>query len=229
MSIKEVEITIDRELKKIVPGLKQGLELMQKVNLSHDEYLLLEVEGDIDIPLKPSDYIAITGGEVFSVGSGHEHIEENPHLRNPIRFTLNGQLISENKALKRSKITAIELKNIFHEIASDEQVAFDLSGIADVILEDHQVILIKPTDHLIAIPAHHHESREVIVTIDGNGVSVAAGDYKVKDLKIILGVSQEYVLEHVEGANFTTLEDESVFKLRHHEKFISHVRTGSSS
>lgn len=227
MSIKEVEITIDRELKNIVPGLKKGLELAQKTNLSHNEYLLLEVEGDIDRPIKSDDYISITGGEIFSIGSGHEGIDENPLLRNPIRFKLNGQLISEDKALKRSKITSAELKHLFPELLEDDQIVFDLSGIADAVVGDHQSILIKPEDHLISLPAAH--AAKVTVDIDGADILVSVGDYKVKNFKTLLGVPQEYVLEHVQGANFITLDDESIFKLRHSEKFISHVRTGSSS
>jgi hypothetical protein len=69
----------------------------------------------------------------------------------------------------------------------------------------------------------------VQVTIDGRDVDVPSGEYIVAELKLKLGVPAEYELENIKHGTFHPLADNSVFKVRHDEEFISHVRTGSSS
>jgi len=230
MSIHKVAVIVDRQEKHVVPGLKQGAELIQAFQLSDIEHLLLEITGDLDVPIAHDDFIVIVGGERFSIAQGLQQIEDNPRLRHPIRFTLNEHLIGEHHALHHPKILGADLKKLAHEVNKDSILVADLEGIADVIISDHQRLVVKPSDQFLVIPqsnsANHHE---VTVRIDNRQVTLKTGEYLVSALKQILGVPIEYELELVRCGQFHPLADTDHFKLHEPEEFISHVRTGSSS
>lgn len=231
MSIHKVTIIVDRQEQNITPGLKQGSELIQSFNLDAKEHLLFEIHGDIDVPVNPEDFMLITGGEVFSVGTGNTKIEDNPQLRHPIRCIFNEQQLNEQQALHYPKITGKELKKLDPNSKPGSRLVADLDGLADEVIEDHQRIIVKTHDQFIVIPPseEHAHQNELQVTIDSRHVTIASGDYLVYVLKQKLGVPPEYELERVEHGQFHPLADESYFKLHKSEEFISHVRTGSSS
>ena len=231
MSIREVTIIVDRQERNVTPGLKQGSEFTQSFNLGTNENLLFKVNGDIDIPVYPQDFMLIMGGEVFSVVDGNTKIEDNPQLRHPIRCIFNEQQLNEQQALHYAKITGKELKKLDPNSKPGSRLVADLKGLADEVIEDHQRIIVKPHDQFIVMPPSedHAHQNELQVTIDSRQVTIASGDYLVSVLKQKLGVPPEYELERVEQGQFHPLADESSFKLHKHEEFISHVRTGSSS
>lgn len=231
MSIHKVIIIVDRQERTIAPGLKQGSDLFHSFGLSAHEQLLLEIDGDIDVPVAPEDFLLIIGGEMFSIGDGTARIEDNPKLRHPIRCMFNEQQLSEHQALLHPKITGAELKKLDPEAQSDSRLIADLQGLADEIIGDHQRIIVQPKDHFIVMPSleGHTNQHELEVKIDNRDVKLAAADYLVSVLKQKLGVPPEYELERVEHGQFHPLVDDSIFKLYKHEEFISHVRTGSSS
>ena len=233
MGIRKVTIIVDRQEQNVTPGLKKGSELIQSLNLDTKEHLLLEIHGDIDVPVGSEDFVLITGGEVFSVSDGNTQIEDNPQLRHPIRCTFNEKQLSEHQALHRPKITGEELKKLDPNAKPGSRLVADLDGFADEVISDHQRIIVKPHDQFIVMPPseeHKHEHQhELKVMIDGRCVVLAAGDYLVSVLKQKLDVIPEYELERVEHGQFHPLADESTFKLYKDEEFISHTRTGSSS
>lgn len=232
MSIREVTITVDRQERNITPGLKQGRNLIQSFNLDAKENLFLEIQGDIDVPIDPEDFILITGGEVFSVSEGNIQIENNPCLRHPIRFTLNERQLDEHQALHYPKLTGKEIKNLDPDVKTGSRLLADLDGLVDEVIGDHQRIIVQPHDQFIVTPPSedHGHHREVEVTIDNDHqVTLLVGDYLVSVLKQKLGVPPEYELELLEQGKLHPLTDDSTFKLYKHEEFISHVRTGSSS
>lgn len=231
MSIRKVAIVVDRQERTVTPGLKQGSDLIQTFGLGLHEQLLLEIDGDIDVPVGLTDFLLITGGEVFSIGDGSPPIEDNPRLRNPIRCMLNEKQISEAAALHHPKVTGRDLKKLDPDAQPGSRLIADLEGLADEVIGDHQRIIVKTRDQFIVMPpveGHEHPG-EVNVSIDGRHLWVTVGDYLISELKQKLGVSPDYELERVEHGQFHPLADEETFKLHKHEEFISHVRTGSSS
>jgi len=68
MPISAVQIEIDRKQRSITPGAIRGQDIINLANLAANEQVLLEVPGDIDVPLAPNDMIFIRGGEKFSIG-----------------------------------------------------------------------------------------------------------------------------------------------------------------
>ena len=70
MPIKAVQIEIDRQPRSIVPGAARGQAIINLSAVTGNEQVLLEVPGDVDIPLAPTDLLFIRGGEKFSIGDG---------------------------------------------------------------------------------------------------------------------------------------------------------------
>ena len=86
MPAKAVSITLDREMRSIAPGAARGRDIINLANIDGHEQVLLEVAGDIDIPLGLDDIIFIRGGESFSIGDGQPQVEDNPTVRKPVEF-----------------------------------------------------------------------------------------------------------------------------------------------
>lgn len=231
MSTHQVQVIVDRQAKSIIPGLKKGADLRDALGLGQDDNLFFEVKGDIDVHVAAHDYILVTGGEEFSVAPPGSHlVEDNPPLRHPIRCFLNDQMLSETQALRYPKLKAAELKALDPNAAEGSRLVADLDGLVDELLDDAYRIIVKPNDKFIVIPAQErHEPHKVSVRIDGKDITLPVGDYRVSELKKLLGVLIDYDLDHVKHGVFEHLPDDSMFELRHHEEFVSHVRTGSSS
>jgi hypothetical protein len=231
VTIRNVTITVDREEKAVPPGLKQGSELLSACGVAAPEQLLLEIKGDIDVPVGRDDFILITGGEIFSIGDGKPALDDNPALRHPIRCGFNDQALSESAALRHPKITGAELKKLDATAVAGSRLIADLDGFADELIGDDQRLIVKPSDQFVVIPPSDNPVavHEVEVHIDGRQVKLGAGKYVVSVLKQKLGVPAEYELERVKHGLFDPLPDDSVFRIHGGEEFVSHVRTGSSS
>lgn len=231
MSTKQIQVIVDRQPKFIVPGLKKGADLRDALGLQPEDNIFLEVAGDIDVHVAAHDFILVTGGEAFSVAPPGSHlVEDNPPLRHPIRCFLNDQMLSEAQALRHPKVKAAELKALDLNANQGSRLVADLDGLVDELIDDAFRIIVKPNDKFIVIPPEErHEPHEVTVRVDGKEVTLPAGDYRVSDLKKLLGISADYDLDYIKHGVFELLPDDSMFDLRHREEFVSHVRTGSSS
>jgi hypothetical protein len=83
----------------------------------------------------------------------------------------------------------------------------------------------------------HHENgspeashpKEVIVTVDGKNFEVRAGTYLVSAFKALVGVDPSRELDEIVHGEFVPLNDGATITIEKHERFVSHVRTGSSS
>lgn len=169
MPAKNVTVIIDRESRSIKPGAIRGLDLQQFVTLNPGEQLLLEIPGEIDVPLSPSDLIFIRGGEQFSIADGNPPIEDNPRLRKPLTFTLNEIQIPENQQPHHAKITGAQLK----ALAGNAEVDLwaDLDGIADELIEDGDRLVLQKNDQFITVPKDPEDKfYEVTVILDGDAV-----------------------------------------------------------
>jgi hypothetical protein len=69
----------------------------------------------------------------------------------------------------------------------------------------------------------------VTVTVDGKEFKVQAGTYTVSDFKRLVGVDAARELDEIIHGEFKPLDGNSKITIEKHEKFVSHVRTGSSS
>jgi hypothetical protein len=75
-------------------------------------------------------------------------------------------------------------------------------------------------------PSH---SEQVTVAVDGKEIKVQAGTYTVSDFKRLVGVDASKELDEIIHGEFKPLDDNAKITIEKHEKFVSHVRTGSSS
>lgn len=71
--------------------------------------------------------------------------------------------------------------------------------------------------------------KPIVVTVDGVEKEVPRGTYIVSAFKQLVGVDASRELDQVVGGEFKPLDDNGTIEIEHHEKFVSHVRTGSSS
>ena len=78
-------------------------------------------------------------------------------------------------------------------------------------------------------PSHSREPDTVTVTVDGIEKRVRRGTYIVSVFKQLVGVDASRELDQVVHGEFKPLDDNATITIEHHEKFVSHVRTGSSS
>jgi hypothetical protein len=69
----------------------------------------------------------------------------------------------------------------------------------------------------------------VTVTVDGVEKRVLEGTYVVSNFKKLVGVDASRELDEVVHGEFKPLDDNASITIEEHEKFVSHVRTGSSS
>lgn len=78
-------------------------------------------------------------------------------------------------------------------------------------------------------PHEDHNPKLITVTVDGVEKRVPEGTYVVAAFKQLVGVDSSRELDEVVHGEFKPLADNADIEIKHHEKFVSHVRTGSSS
>lgn len=165
MPIQAVQIEIDRQSRSITPGARTGQEIINLASIAAHEQVLLEVAGDVDIPLAANDVIFIRGGEKFSIGDGQPAVSDNPDMRNPVQAMLNDRPLPETIP-HRAKVMGHALK----ELAGGGYVDLwvDLDGIADELVDDSARVILQAKDRLFTV-AREHEDRfyQVTVILDG--------------------------------------------------------------
>lgn len=166
MPAQETCITIDRQTRSIKPGAVRGQEIVNLANLAPNEQVLLEVAGDVDVPLAPEDVIFIRGGEQFSIGDGTPVVPDNPRLRKPLRLVLNDAPLLEGQESHHAKLTGAELKALVG--GGDVDLWADLDGIADEIIADTDRIVLQVQDCFFTVPREEEDRfYEVTVILDG--------------------------------------------------------------
>jgi len=81
-----------------------------------------------------------------------------------------------------------------------------------------------------ALAGGHTPGPEVVtVSVDGVERRVPRGTYIVSAFKQLVGVDASRELDEVVHGEFKPLDDNASITIEKHEKFVSHVRTGSSS
>lgn len=166
MPAQQVNIIIDRENRSIQPGAARGKDIIDLAKIGDNEQVLLEVPGDVDIPLAPDDVIFIRGGEAFSIGDGTPVVDDNPLVRRQVEFALNGNPVPESQRSRYAKVTGAALKALAGENVAD--LWADLDGIADELIEDTDRIILQPQDRFFSVTREHDDRfYEVTVLLDG--------------------------------------------------------------
>jgi hypothetical protein len=75
----------------------------------------------------------------------------------------------------------------------------------------------------------HQHGDPVTIEINGDDRTVPDGVYKITEIKALLGVPSEYVLNLVEEGRFQELPDERSLHIKGGEKFVSQPPQGGSS
>ena len=143
----------------ITGGLVKGDFLYEKAGIdSAKQWLYLNKDKDIDIPLLPSDYIIIHGGEKIFGGESNTKIDENPLVRNPVCPQLNGKHLEAGIA--NAKLTGLELRKLDTELDASKLFA-DLSGQVDVFIQDEWVLVIQEKDCYLTIPTSDDDTIDI--------------------------------------------------------------------
>ncbi len=223
-----VHITLDRDNRPFPPGLTKGQALIDLAGLTGKDQLLLEVDGDVDVPIAPDDFIVIEGGEAFSIGDGDPYIFDNPVVRKPVEFVLNDESVHEHNRLPHAKATGAEVKALGSK--GDTQLWLDLSGLADEQIDDAARLILRPHFRFFTVEKDsEHGGGLVTISLDDDPREIKRGEYVVSALKYRLGVPADYELDIVANGLFDPLTDDAKIKIMGGDIFVSHVRRGASS
>ncbi|MCY3770049.1 MAG: multiubiquitin domain-containing protein [Gammaproteobacteria bacterium] len=121
-----------------------------------NQWLYLDRDKDIDIPLLPNDYLIIHGGENIFADDTNFDIGENPNLRKPVCFRFNDKSMEADKA----KLTGHELRKLDTKLESSKLFA-DLSGQADAMIQDDWMLVVQEKDGYFTIPAGDGETIDI--------------------------------------------------------------------
>ena len=154
--MSEVTIMLANEQTEIEKGLKKVDELYEKSGIKPDKkYLYLNKSRDIDIPLLPNEHIIIHGGEDIFADNINEDIGDNPAIRNPVRFELNGNKIEQG--LERVKVSGKDISCRDEELESPK-LFVDVAGKTDDYVEDDMTLVVQENDVYFTVPFSDDES-----------------------------------------------------------------------
>ena len=149
---KKAQIFICGKSIETQAGLVVGRDLIALANLNGSAQLLLERNDDIDIPIGATDVIVIDGGERFSISDGDPPIIDNPKLRRPIQFLMNGKLITKDAALEMPKLTGSKLKTFDPNAEPGDGLFAELTDLPDEPIGDSVTVVVQDKDRFITTP-----------------------------------------------------------------------------
>ncbi len=152
MALHKLEILIDKTRHEVAGGVVPGRDLLALAGVSAPAQLLLDIDNEVDIPIAPDDLVVIRGGERFVVGDGSPPVDDNPCVRTPIPFHLNGAVVPETQRFHHAKATGAQLKALDPNVRPGDQLWFDLKGFVDEPLRDEQRIVLQRHDRFIVVP-----------------------------------------------------------------------------
>lgn len=151
-----VEINLLNTATMVTGGLVKSDLLYEKAGMDSDEqWLYLNKNKDIDIPLLSNEYIIIHGGEKILAGDINTEIGKNPAVRNPVHLQLNGARLETG--IKTAKLSGIELRKLDTELDTSKLFA-DLSDQVDACIQDDWVLVIQEKDCYLTIPVGDNET-----------------------------------------------------------------------
>lgn len=75
-------------------------------------------------------------------------------------------------------------------------------------------------------------SAQVEILVDAPAwkpTKIAGGEYKVSDLKALVGVSAEKILARIDPRGLVDLYDDGIIEVKDGMRFMSHTRSGANS
>ena len=148
--MSKVAITLSEKQIELDKGITKVDDLYENSGITPNEKrLYLDKTDDIDIPLLPNEYIVIHGGEVIFSGDIDDDIEDNPLVRNPVHFELNGKKIEQG--LEKAKVNSNDISCRDGEIASP-RLFVDLAEKVDDVLQDNITLIVQDTDSYFTAP-----------------------------------------------------------------------------
>lgn len=151
--MKTKSIKIDGIAHVVHPGLVQGRELFELVGgLSAPAQLLIDLDGEIDIPVIADDYLVIRGGERFVIGDGRPPIDDNPCLKHPVRIKLNGHEVEQEAAFHRPKVTIEDIRRLDPNAQPGDGVILDLRGLADEVFPPSARLILHGGEEFLTVP-----------------------------------------------------------------------------
>lgn len=190
----------------VFPGLHKTIDLFNIAGIntcSHQLYL--NIDDQIDIPLKDTDSVLIKGDEKFVVTDKDEDYPDNPKLDVNHSVSINGQLFKEGfEELMFSKVTGQQLFDLAGISSDEHRLILDLQNLADELISPEDVIVIGKDWSFISTPMSPVDD---VVDIEdcpdrGNG---PAHRYKIR-------IDQEkYIVDkpHITGHELYALSNKS--------------------
>ena len=130
------KVKVNGEERTVQLGLIKGESLYSQLKISNDEdRLFLDIQNEVDIPIKRSDFLVIEGNENFATGKSE--IEDNPNLKKPISIKVDEQSIN----LSKPKITGKEIKKSCKDL-SNSDLYIDLLNFPDQLIKDDFTLIV---------------------------------------------------------------------------------------
>lgn len=143
----QIQISVNDCTFKTVAGLVKGAEVRTLANIPPEEHLVINRLHALDIPVKDSDYLVLTGGEQLVTGRNGHMLPDNPCLGKPITITVNDNAFE----LKHAKLTLAELRELAGADTTDG-VFLEMAHSADEPLANVEHLVVQDGDAFITVP-----------------------------------------------------------------------------
>ena len=174
VSEKYINIQIEDNQYEINPGLTTGEALYQLIKSPSDQHtLVLDVPDELDIPILASDSLILRGGETFALHEGCLALPENPPLRQPMNFYLNGHHYTGDKGFTQAKISTEDLAKLLEDNEKKYLFVIDIDGQVDIVLPESKPIVLSSGWDILAFPINKppsipcNEPEHYLIKVDG--------------------------------------------------------------
>ena len=148
--MRKVTIYIQGEEQELECGVYSEKELKGLCNLDDGERIMLDITGELDIPIGEDDYVCISGDERFIKGE-EQNAPDNPNLRNNLPIVVN----DSEQTISRAKVNRCDIANYDQELVNCEvYVYIDLPDMPDFYLKEGYRFIVKSKISFITIPRH---------------------------------------------------------------------------
>lgn len=145
---QDINVFVSKSPLPVKRGVVEGSTLIRLAKVEPHQHLLLDVGGELDVPIASADLLILEGGEQFAIGEGEPQQGDNPCRREPLHFKVNGKVYAATKA----KYTAAEIKAMLGASYAGDRLWCDPDYAADVQLRDEQRIILTKRDCFITNP-----------------------------------------------------------------------------
>ena len=221
--MSKVTIMLANEQTEIEKGLKKVDELYEKSGVKPDEKrLYLNKSKDIDIPLLPDEHIIIHGGEDIFADNMNEDIGDNPAVRNPVRFELNGRKIEQG--LERVKLSGKDISCRDEDLESPKLFT-DVMGKTDDFVQDDMTLVVQETDVYFTVPSGDDDAIDLEECAKKGRIPPKIKELEVQKYKIKID-KEKYIVEdrEMEGSEILSLAGKTYSDWSLNQKFSGGLR-----